>query len=132
MAKVLFGKADLSMALNGAIAGLVAITAEPLTPTPILATLIGAIGGVLVVFSIITLDRFKIDDPVGAISAHGIVGIWGLMAVVLSNPEASLGAQLYGTSVIILWTFFASFIVWWIIKMIFGIRISEHERNAGC
>ena len=91
MAKVLFGKADLSMALNGAIAGLVAITAEPLTPTPILATLIGAIGGVLVVFSIITLDRFKIDDPVGAISAHGIVGIWGLMAVVLSNPEASLG-----------------------------------------
>ena len=131
MAKVLFGKADLSMALNGAIAGLVAITAEPLTPTPILATLIGAIGGVLVVFSIITLDRFKIDDPVGAISAHGIVGIWGLMAVVLSNPEASLGAQLYGTGVIILWTFFASFIVWWIIKMIFGIRISEHEETQG-
>ena len=131
MAKVLFGKADLSMALNGAIAGLVAITAEPLTPTPILATLIGAIGGVLVVFSIITLDRFKIDDPVGAISAHGIVGIWGLMAVVLSNPEASLGAQLYGTGVIILWTFFASFIVWWIIKMIFGIRISEQEETQG-
>ena len=131
MAKVLFGKADLSMALNGAIAGLVAITAEPLTPTPILATLIGAIGGVLVVFSIITLDRFKIDDPVGAISAHGIVGIWGLMAVVLSNPEASLGAQLYGTGVIILWTFFASFIVWWIIKMIFGIRINEQEETQG-
>ena len=131
MAKVLFGKADLSMALNGAIAGLVAITAEPLTPTPILATLIGAIGGVLVVFSIITLDRFKIDDPVGAISAHGIVGIWGLMAVVLSNPEASLEAQLYGTGVIILWTFFASFIVWWIIKMIFGIRINEQEETQG-
>ena len=92
-----FGKADLTMALNGALAGLVAITAEPLTPTPLQATLIGGVGGLIVVPSIVYMDRlFKIDDPVGAISVHGVVGIWGLLAVCLTNPDASLVAQLIG------------------------------------
>jgi Amt family ammonium transporter len=91
-ARIRFGKSDLTMALNGALAGLVAITAEPLTPSPGLASLIGAIGGILVVFSITTLDKLKIDDPVGAISVHGVVGIWGLLAVTLSNSDATLTA----------------------------------------
>jgi len=130
-ARLLFGKTDLTMALNGALAGLVAITAEPLTPTPLLATIIGAIGGVIVVFSIITLDKMKIDDPVGAISVHGVVGMWGLLAVVLSNGDATLVAQLTGLGVIFGWTFVASLITWGIIKMIIGIRVSEEEEFAG-
>ena len=130
-ARLMFGKADLSMALNGAIAGLVAITAEPLTPTPLLATIIGAIGGVIVVFSIVTLDKFKLDDPVGAISAHGVVGIWGLIAVVFSNSDASIGTQLYGALVIFVWTFVVSLIFWFIIKLIIGIRISEQDELEG-
>ncbi|MEJ2424244.1 MAG: ammonium transporter, partial [Candidatus Thiodiazotropha sp.] len=106
--RALFGKADLTMALNGALAGLVAITAEPLTPTPLWATLIGAIGGILVVFAIITMDKVKIDDPVGAISVHGIVGMWGLIAVPFTHPEANFGAQFLGLGVIFAWTFIAS------------------------
>ena len=129
--RLAFGKADLSMTLNGAIAGLVAITAEPLTPTPALATIIGAIGGVLVVFSIVLMDKLKIDDPVGAISAHGTVGIWGLLAVTLSNEDASLGAQLLGIVVIFGWVFIASLITWGIIKAIMGIRISEEDEEEG-
>ena len=130
-ARLLFGKADLTMALNGALAGLVSITAEPLAPMPGLATLIGAIGGVLVVFSIITLDKLKIDDPVGAISVHGVVGIWGLLAVLLSNGDATLGAQLLGIGSIFAWTFVASLIVWGIIKAVMGIRVSEEEEYEG-
>ncbi len=130
-ARVIFGKADLTMALNGALAGLVAITAEPLTPTPLLATVIGAIGGVIVVFSIITLDKLKIDDPVGAISVHGVVGMWGLLAVPLSNAEAGLGTQLIGLITILAWVFIASFIVWLIIKATMGIRVSEEEEYEG-
>ena len=129
--RLAFGKADLSMALNGAIAGLVAITAEPLTPVPLLATVIGAIGGVIVVFSIVILDKMKIDDPVGAISAHGVVGIWGLLAVCLSNPDASLVAQLLGIIVIFAWVFVASLITWGIIKAIMGVRISEEDEMEG-
>ncbi len=125
------GKADLTMALNGALAGLVAITAEPLTPEPILATLIGAIGGALVVVSIVSLDKLKIDDPVGAISVHGVVGIWGLLAVCLSNPEATLGAQLLGIGSIFAWVFGTSFVIWFILKKIFGIRVSEEEEYEG-
>lgn len=132
IARLWFGKADLTMALNGALAGLVSITAEPLTPSPELATLIGAIGGVLVVASIVIMDRsFKIDDPVGAISVHGVVGIWGLLAVCLSNPDASLSAQLLGIGVIFAWVFGASFAVWIVIKTIFGIRVSEEEEYEG-
>ena len=130
-ARLAFGKADLSMALNGAIAGLVAITAEPLTPTPGWATLIGAVGGVLVVFSVVLLDKLKVDDPVGAISAHGTVGIWGLLAVCITNPDASLASQFLGIVVIFIWVFFASLIAWGIIKAIFGIRISEEDEELG-
>ena len=129
--RLLFGKADLSMALNGALAGLVAITAEPLAPTPLLATLIGAIGGVIVVFSIVFMDKIKIDDPVGAISVHGVVGIWGLLAVPLSNVEASLVAQLIGLGTILSWVFVSSFIVWLFIKWIMGIRIGADEEYEG-
>jgi Amt family ammonium transporter len=129
--KILFGKFDLSMSLNGAIGGLVSITAEPLAPTPELAAIIGAIGGILVVLSIIILDKSRIDDPVGAISAHGTCGIWGLIAVTLSNGDATLGAQLYGTIVIFLWTFIMALIFWGILKMVIGIRVSEEAEEMG-
>ena len=131
VARMLFGKTDLTMALNGALAGLVAITAEPLTPTPLLATIIGAIGGVIVVFAILGLDRLKIDDPVGAISVHGVVGMWGLIAVTLSNPDATLKAQLIGLVTILGWTFVASLITWGLIKLVIGIRVSEEEEYLG-
>ena len=131
VARILFGKADLTMALNGALAGLVAITAEPLTPGPMAATLIGAVGGVIVVFSILALDKIKIDDPVGAISVHGVVGLWGLMAVPLTNTDASFGAQIYGAAIIFAWVFGASLVVWSILKVVMGIRVSEEEEYEG-
>ncbi|APU28397.1 ammonium transporter [Ectopseudomonas alcaliphila JAB1] len=131
IARILFGKADLTMALNGALAGLVAITAEPLTPSALQATLIGGVGGALVVFSILGLDKVKIDDPVGAISVHGVVGIWGILAVCLTNDEASLGAQLLGIVSIFAWVFIASLIVWGIIKAVIGLRVSEEEEYEG-
>jgi Amt family ammonium transporter len=130
-ARLLFGKADLTMALNGALAGLVAITAEPLAPSPLWATIVGAIGGIIVVFSIVTLDKMKIDDPVGAISVHGVVGMWGLLAVPLSNGDATFVAQLTGLVTIFLWVFVTSLIVWGIIKAIMGIRVSEEDEYAG-
>jgi Amt family ammonium transporter len=130
-ARLWFGKADLTMALNGALAGLVAITAEPLTPTPLLATLVGAIGGVIVVGSIVMMDKLKIDDPVGAISVHGVVGMWGLVAVTLSNPEATIGSQLLGLFTILAWVFLASLIVWGIIKAVMGLRVSAEEEFEG-
>ncbi|MEC7864316.1 MAG: ammonium transporter [Pseudomonadota bacterium] len=129
LSKLMFGKSDLTMALNGAIAGLVSITAEPLAPTPGLALIIGFIGGLIVVFSIITLDKMHMDDPVGAISAHGTAGIWGLLAVTLTG--GSLGAQLYGIIVIFLWTFVVSFIFWKIIDSIYGLRVTEEEEEEG-
>jgi Amt family ammonium transporter len=131
LSRLWFGKADLTMALNGALAGLVAITAEPLAPTPLWATTIGAIGGLLVVGSIVLMDKFKIDDPVGAISVHGVVGIWGLLAVCITNPEASLKWQLIGIGSIFAWVFITSFIVWYVIKLIMGIRVSEEEEYEG-
>ncbi|MDX1496272.1 MAG: ammonium transporter [Salinisphaeraceae bacterium] len=131
VAHAVFTKADLTMALNGALAGLVAITAEPLTPTPLEATLIGGVGGLIVVFSIIMLDKVKLDDPVGAISVHGVVGIWGLLAVCLTNGDATLKAQLIGIAAIFAWTFVVSFIVWSVIKAIMGIRVSEEEEYEG-
>lgn len=129
--QVMFKKADLTMALNGALAGLVSITAEPLTPTPLLATIIGGIGGIIVVLSIVFLDKNEIDDPVGAISVHGTAGIWGLLAVCLSNSDASLGSQILGIVVIFGWVFAASLIVWSIIKATIGIRVSDEEENKG-
>jgi len=131
VARMLFGKADLTMALNGALAGLVAITAEPLTPVPLSATLIGAVGGVLVVFAIITLDKLRIDDPVGAISVHGVVGMWGLIAVPITNGDATFGAQLIGLGTIFAWVFVTSFITWLIIKLVMGIRVGEEEEWEG-
>src|SRR5210317_1804012 len=131
LARAWFGKADLTMALNGALAGLVAITAEPLTPSPLLATLVGAIGGLIVVCAIIFIDKAKIDDPVGAISVHGVVGIWGLLAVAFTHPEGSLVAQLTGIGVIFAWVFGTSFIVWAIMKAVMGIRVSEEEELEG-
>lgn len=131
VAKLLFGKMDLSMALNGALAGLVSITAEPLAPSAQLATLIGALGGVLVVFSILALDRMKIDDPVGAISVHGVVGIWGLFAVLLSNGDATFGGQILGIISIFAFTFIASLVVWTILKVLMGIRVTEEEEYLG-
>jgi Amt family ammonium transporter len=130
-ARLLFGKADLTMVLNGALAGLVAITAEPLTPSPLLATMIGAIGGVIVVFSIVTMDKLRVDDPVGAISVHGVVGMWGLMAVPITNSEASFAAQAIGLGTILGWVFTTSVIVWLILKLVMGIRVSEEEEYEG-
>ena len=131
VARILFGKADLTMALNGALAGLVAITAEPADPSPLLATIIGAMGGALVVFSIIGLDKLKIDDPVGAISVHGTVGIFGIFAVLLSDPDATFMGQLVGTLVIFGWVFGTSLVVWFAIKAVTGIRVSEEEEDQG-
>jgi len=132
IARMLFGKADLTMALNGALAGLVAITAGPDTPTALGATLIGAAGGALVVFSILTLDKLKIDDPVGAISVHGVVGMWGLLAVPLTNGDATFGGQIAGLLTILVWVFVTSMIVWIAIKAIMGVRVSEEEEYEGC
>ena len=126
-----FGKADLTMALNGALAGLVAITADPLSPFPFLATVIGAAGGLLVVASIVTLDKLKIDDPVGAISVHGVVGIWGVLAVLISNSDATFVGQIVGILAIFAWTFIVSFIVWFALKATVGIRVSEEEEYEG-
>ena len=131
LARLWFRKADLTMALNGALAGLVAITAGPLAPSVGAATLIGAVGGLLVVFSIVGLDKLKIDDPVGAISVHGVVGLWGLLAVPLTNDDATFSAQLLGAASIFAWVFIASFVVWLIIKAIMGIRVSEEEEYEG-
>ncbi len=130
-AKLKWGKADLTMAINGAIAGLVSITAEPLAPSPLGATLIGAIGGILVVFSVLMFDRLRVDDPVGAISAHGIAGIWGVLIVPASNAGASIGPQLLGLVTIIGWTAVTSAIVWGILKAVMGLRVSQEEEYEG-
>ncbi len=126
-----FGKADLTMALNGALAGLVAITAEPSTPTALQASLFGLVAGALVVFSIIMLDKLKIDDPVGAISVHGTVGLLGLLLVPVTNEGASYVGQLVGAATIFIWVFGASFVTWLVIKLVMGIRVSEEEEYLG-
>jgi Amt family ammonium transporter len=131
VARMLFGKADLTMLLNGALAGLVAITAEPSTPSALEATIFGAIGGVLVVFSIVGLDKLKIDDPVGAISVHGVVGLLGLLLVPLTNDGASFSGQLIGAATIFVWVFGTSLIVWGILKVVMGLRVSEEEEYEG-
>ncbi|MDE0949698.1 MAG: ammonium transporter [Halioglobus sp.] len=132
VARVMFGKADLTMALNGALAGLVAITAEPSTPTALQATLFGALGGVLVVFAIISLDKLKIDDPVGAISVHGVVGFLGLMLVPITNADnSSFSGQLIGAATIFGWVFITSLIVWGTLKAVMGIRVSEQDEYEG-
>ncbi|KTF11367.1 ammonium transporter [Pseudoalteromonas sp. 10-33] len=129
--KVLWGKADLTMVLNGALAGLVVITADPLSPSPLMACLLGLLGGSLVVFSIIALDKIKIDDPVGAISVHGVCGALGIMLVPLSNGDASIVNQLIGLVTILAFVFVASLIVWAILKYTMGIRVTEEEELNG-
>ncbi|MGB7452673.1 MAG: ammonium transporter [Lysobacterales bacterium] len=130
-ARALFGKADLTMALNGALAGLVAITAEPSTPTALQATLFGLIAGVIVVFAIIGMDRLKIDDPVGAISVHGVIGLFGLLLVPVTNTGSSFSGQLIGAATIFGWVFLTSLVVWYVLKLIMGIRVSEEEEYEG-
>jgi Amt family ammonium transporter len=126
-----YKKTDLTMALNGALGGLVAITAEPLAPTPMLAIFIGAVGGLIVVLAIPMLDKLKIDDVVGAIPVHLFAGIWGTIAVVFSNSDATIGAQLYGILSIGAFTIIASTIVWYLIKLIMGIRVTPEEEMEG-
>ena len=131
VAKLLFGKADLTMALNGCLAGLVAITAGPDTPSALQATIFGALGGLLVVFSITTLDKLKIDDPVGAISVHGVVGLLGLLLVPVTNDGASFSGQIIGALTIFGWVFVTSAIAFFLIKMVMGLRVSEEEEYEG-
>lgn len=131
VARLKFGKADLTMMLNGALAGLVTITAEPSTPTALQASFFGALGGILVVFSILALDKLKLDDPVGAISVHGSAGLLGLLLVPVTNADASVSAQLIGAVTIFVWVFAASFVVWFLIKQVFGIRVSKEDEYSG-
>ena len=131
LTQVVYGKVDLTMVLNGALAGLVSITAEPLTPTLGVATIIGAIGGAIVVFSVPLLDKFKIDDVVGAIPVHLIAGIWGTLAVPLTNSDASFGTQIISIIIVGAFTVVASAVVWTVIKATLGIRVSEEDEIAG-
>ena len=131
LAKLLYGKADLTMLLNGALAGLVTITAEPLAPSPILATLFGVAGGILVVLSVRFLDKVKIDDPVGAISVHGTCGILGLLLVPLTNDGSTFVGQIVGAITIFVWVFVVSSVVWYILKQVIGIRVSSEDEYEG-
>jgi Amt family ammonium transporter len=131
VAQIMFKKADITMLLNGALAGLVAITAEPADPSPLVATIIGAVAGIIVVFSIVAIDRLKIDDPVGAISVHGVCGFFGVMIVPLTDADASFGGQLIGAATIFIWVFVASSVVWLVLKYTMGIRISEEDEYEG-
>ncbi|WP_417531535.1 ammonium transporter [Marinobacter lipolyticus] len=130
-ARLMFGKADLTMLLNGALAGLVTITAEPSTPTALTATIFGALGGVLVVLSIVTMDKLRIDDPVGAISVHGVCGLLGLLLVPITNGDSTFTGQIIGALTIFVWVFGASLIVWGILKAVIGIRVSEEDEYEG-
>ncbi|MFV1592720.1 ammonium transporter [Phaeobacter sp. JH20_36] len=131
LTQLLFKKPDLTMILNGALAGLVSITAEPLTPGLGMATLIGAAGGIIVVFVVPLLDKLKIDDVVGAIPVHLVAGIWGTIAVVLTNPEASLITQLTGIVVVALFVIISSAVVWLILRAVTGIRVGEEDEVNG-
>jgi Amt family ammonium transporter len=131
MTMVLYKKPDLTMILNGALAGLVSITAEPLTPSIGMAVVIGAIGGILVVLVVPMLDKFKIDDVVGAIPVHLVAGIWGTLAVVLTNEEASLFTQIYGIVIVGVFAFGASLVLWYILKATMGIRVSKEAEING-
>ena len=131
VAKVVFGKSDLTMALNGCLAGLVAITAGPDSPSPLAATIIGGLGGALVVGSIVTLDKLKIDDPVGAISVHGTVGLLGLLAVPFTNTDASFLGQLTGAATIFVWVFVTSFLTFKLIGFVIPVRVSDEEEEMG-
>jgi Amt family ammonium transporter len=131
LARSWFGKADLTMTLNGALAGLVAITADPLSPSPLAATTIGAVGGLLVVGSIVLLDKLRVDDPVGAISVHGVAGIWGLVAVLFNNEASVWWVQLVGIAAIFSWVFLLSLFFWFLIRLTIGVRVDEEHEYEG-
>lgn len=131
LARFLFKKADLTMALNGALAGLVAITAEPSTPTALQATLFGAAAGIIVVFAIIGIDKLHIDDPVGAISVHGVTGLFGLLIVPITNADSTFSGQVIGALTIFFWVFITSLVVWLVLKAVMGLRIGEEEEYMG-
>jgi ammonium transporter, Amt family len=131
LTQVLYKKPDLTMVLNGALAGLVSITAEPLTPGLGMATLIGGIGGVIVVFGVPLLDRFKIDDVVGAIPVHLFAGIWGTLAVVLTNGDAAIGTQIISIVIVGVFVFVVSLVVWLILKGVMGLRVDEESEIRG-
>ncbi|RYH09908.1 ammonium transporter [Tropicimonas sp. IMCC6043] len=131
MTQIMYGKVDLTMVLNGALAGLVSITAEPLTPGLGMATIIGAIGGVIIVFAVPFLDKLKIDDVVGAIPVHLFCGIWGTIAVVLTNPDATLFGQLISIVIVGVFVFVVSLVLWFILKATMGIRVDEETEING-
>ncbi len=131
VSRLVGGKTDVVMMLNGALGGLVAITAEPLTPSPIMAIIIGGIGGLVVYYGTLLLIRLKIDDVVGAIPVHGFAGIWGTLAVPLTNSGTNFGSQLYGILWINIFVFVAAFIIWYLMKISIGIRISEEAEKLG-
>ena len=131
LTQLMYKKPDLTMILNGALAGLVSITAEPLAPTLGQAIIFGAVGGILVVVSVPILDKFKIDDVVGAIPVHLIAGIWGTLIVPLTNSDASFGTQLYSIIIVGLFVVITSAIVWYVLKALFGIRVDEEAEMNG-
>jgi Amt family ammonium transporter len=131
LTQILYKKIDVTMALNGALAGLVSITAEPLMPSPLAAIIIGAVGGVIVVLAVPMLDKFKIDDVVGAIPVHLLAGIWGTLVVPVTNPDASFGTQILGIVAFGVFTFVLSGVIWFILKMTIGIRPSEEDEMNG-
>jgi len=131
ISRLVSGKTDVVMMLNGALGGLVAITAEPLAPSPLLAVILGAIGGIIVFYGTKLLLKLKIDDVVGAIPVHGFAGIFGTLAVPLSNADASFGSQLYGILWVNIFVFIVAFVIWYLMKMTFGIRISEEAEKLG-
>jgi len=128
---IVLKKPDLSMALNGVLAGLVSITAGADAVGPLAAIIMGAVGGVIVVVSILFLDKIKIDDPVGAISVHGTVGIWGTIAVALFSEDASLVSQIIGVVAVYAFAFIFSFAVFYLIKLVMGVRVSAEEEAEG-
>ena len=131
VSRLVGGKTDVVMMLNGALGGLVAITAEPLTPSPIMAIIIGGIGGLVVYYGTLLLIRLKIDDVVGAIPVHGFAGIWGTLAVPLTNSGTNFGSQIYGILWINIFVFVVAFIIWYLMKISIGIRISEEAEKLG-
>lgn len=131
LTQLVYGKVDLTMVLNGALAGLVSITAEPLTPSIFMSILIGGVGGVIVVFAVPMLDKFKIDDVVGAIPVHLFAGIWGTMAVLLTNSDATFMGQLVPIIIVAAFVIVTSAIVWTILKGVMGLRVSEEAEITG-
>ena len=131
LGQLLYKKVDLTFVLNGALGGLVSITAEPLAPSFFQAVLIGGTGGALVMLAVPLLDKLKIDDVVGAIPVHLVCGIWGTLAVPFTNTDAKFSSQIIGILAIGAFVLITSFILWYSVKAVFGIRLSEEEEKDG-